>query len=41
MSDFFWIGMQFGFGFYGAILFTDWVTEIVMKIIKKRKEEKE
>lgn len=41
MSDFFWIGLEFGFGFYCAVSITDLVTKIVKTIINKRKEEKE
>lgn len=40
MSDFFWIGMELGFGFYCAISVTDLLTEIVKTIINKRKEMK-
>ena len=41
MGDFFWIGMELGFGFYAAVSLTDFVKEIVMTIINKRKEKKE
>ena len=41
MGDFFWIGMELGFGFYCAVSLTDFVTSMVMKIFNRRKEVKE